>query len=241
MLKIIYLFIIIWIIKYLNHIYINISNTPNIVVNPGGNMGFYILGICHYIKNHYDISNKVIHGFSSGSINTIFLSMDQKYDDYFLKKLFSLNLNTMMKLNVLMDKTIQLINEINLENLNMKNKYIITLNNFNTIKENNQFSNKEELIECCKASCFIPLISSNKVFKYYDKSLHIDPGLYFKKYKKYIGNEKKLFIGYKMFQRFKYTLNGYGLIKHNYNVYDLYLLGYKDAQNNKYLLDYYLL
>ena len=60
-------------------------------------------------------------------------------------------------------------------------------------------------------------------------------------YKKYIGNEKKLFIGYKMFQRFKYTLNGYGLIKHNYNIYDLYLLGYKDAQNNKYLLDYYLL
>jgi len=123
----------------------------------------------------------------------------------------------------------------------IENKYIITLNNFNTIKENNQFSNKEELIECCKASCFIPLVSSNKVFKYYKKSLHIDPGLYFRKYKKYIGNEKKLFIGYKMFQRFKYTLNGYGLIKHNYNIYDLYLLGYKDAQNNKYLLDYYLL
>ena len=97
----------------MNHIYINISNTPNIVVNPGGNMGFYILGICHYIKNHYDISNKVIHGFSSGSINTIFLSMDQKYDDYFLKKLFSLNLNTTMKLNVLMDKTIQLMDEVN--------------------------------------------------------------------------------------------------------------------------------
>jgi|TARA_B110000114_G_C14990550_1_gene356383 hypothetical protein len=237
----IYIFIIGFIIKYLYYfnIKVDIKCSPDIIINPGGNMGFYNLGICHYIKNHYDISNKVVHGFSSGSINSIFLALNKKYDNLFLSKLFSLNLNTNMKLSYLMSETIKIMNDINIKELDMKNKYIITLNNLNTIKANNIFLNKESLINCCKSSCFIPLVSSNQFVNYYDNYLCFDSGFVFKKYKQYIGINKKLFIGYKMFQRFKYTLNGYGLVKHNYSVYDLYLLGYKDSENNKCLLDYY--
>ena len=64
---------------------INLIRNPDIILSPGGLLGFYVLGICHYIKNHYNIDNKNIVGFSAGSLNTIFLSLDKSYDNPFLK------------------------------------------------------------------------------------------------------------------------------------------------------------
>ena len=60
----------------------------DIVFSPGGYYGMYTLGVCHYIKNNYDIKDKTKLGFSSGSFNALFMSMDKSKDHLFLKKLF---------------------------------------------------------------------------------------------------------------------------------------------------------
>lgn len=228
--------------KIYNHkIIFNIINDPDIIIAPAGNMGYYCLGICHYIKQNYNIENKKIVGFSSGTLNTIFMGLKPKYEKKYLDRLFKMKLNTNMNLNILLKKTNNLLYDLSLNKINMTNKYIITLDNMNTINQHNKFSEINELIKCCEASCFIPLLSSNFLIKYHKNNSSFDPGIYYKNYKNYIINKKTLLISYRLFQRFRYKIDGFGLLKHNYNIYELYTLGYKDAKINKLLLDYYLL
>ena len=50
------------------------SNKKLIIITPGGLKGFYVLGICSYIKENYNISDYVFSGASAGSWNSLFLS-----------------------------------------------------------------------------------------------------------------------------------------------------------------------
>ena len=81
----------------------------DIIIEPGGNYGFYTLGICHFIRNNYNIKNKKIIGFSSGSWNVIFLSIKNKIknnSNVYLLSLFRNNImcNNKMPKNVLILK-----------------------------------------------------------------------------------------------------------------------------------------
>jgi hypothetical protein len=64
---------------------------PDIVISPGGRYGMYALGICHYVKNNFNINDKKILGFSSGSWNGLFMCMKQKYLNNALRKAFKIN------------------------------------------------------------------------------------------------------------------------------------------------------
>ena len=59
-------------------LYESIQDKKLITITPGGLQGFYVLGICTYIKENYDLSNYVFSGASAGSWNSLFLSY--KYD-----------------------------------------------------------------------------------------------------------------------------------------------------------------
>lgn len=184
---------------------------------------------------------KKIIGFSAGALNTIFLSLDKRYDNIFLKKLFKLNLHGTMKMPFLLNQTIFLINDFKINQFDTTNKYIAVTTNYNKLEGYNKFLNINDITKCCISSSFIPLITYKDIFYFYKGKCSIDGGLLYKKYKKTIKTTNPLWLNYKMFKRFnKYNIPGYGLMNKNYSIYELYLLGYSDSIKNKYLLDEYL-
>lgn len=222
---------------------INLIRNPDIILSPGGLLGFYVLGICHYIKNHYNIDNKNIVGFSAGSLNTIFLSLDKQYDIRFLKELFKLNLHGTMPLPYILNKTIDLMNDMfNIENFNITNKYIAVTSNYSKLDGYNKFLNVSDMTKCCISSSFIPLITYRDIFYFYNGKCSLDGGLFYYKYKKQIKSRKILWLNYKLFKRYnKYNIPGYSLLCRNYSIYELYRLGYSDSVKNKSILDTYLI
>jgi hypothetical protein len=237
-------FIVFMIILY--NIYkptINLIRNPDIILSPGGLLGFYVLGICHYIKNHYNIDKKNIVGFSAGSLNTVFLSLDKSYDIPFLKELFKLNLHGTMPLPYILNKTIHLMNSMfNIEHFNITNKYIAVTSNYTKLDGYNKFLNVSDMTKCCISSSFIPLITYRDIFYFYNGKSSLDGGLFYYKYKKQIKSRKILWLNYKLFKRYnKYNIPGYSLMCRNYSIYELYRLGYNDSVKNKSILDTYLI
>lgn len=220
---------------------INLIDDPDIILAPGGLMGFYVLGICHFIKNHYNITNKKIIGFSAGSLNTIFMALDKEYDNIFLKELFKSNLNGNMYVPFLLNKTIEIINKFNINKFDTTNKYIASITNYNKLEGYNKFLNTNDMTKCCISSSFLPLVTYNDIFYFYKGKCSIDGVFLYKKYKKTIKTTKPLMLNYKMFKRYnKYNIPGYGLLNKKCSIYDLYILGYRDAFINKEMLDEYL-
>ena len=222
---------------------INLINDPDIILPPGGLLGFYVLGICHFIKTNYNIEKKKVIGFSAGSFNTIFLSLDKDNDHKFLTELFKLNLHATMQLPVLLHKTIKLMNELfDITDFNTANKYIAVTTDYNRLDGYNQFLNMSDMTECCISSSFIPFVTYNDLFYFYKGRCSVDGGLLYSRYKKKVKSCKPLLLNYKLFKRFnKYNIPGYGLLYKNCTIYDLYILGYHDAIKNKTILDDYLL
>ena len=144
---------------------IDLMDNPDIILSPGGILGFYVLGICHFIKNNYDITNKKIIGFSAGSLNNIFMAMNKKEDILFLSKLFKLNLNGNMSLPYLLDKTIHIINEnYTINQFDTTHKYMAVTTNYNKLEGYNEFLTTNQLTNCCIASSFIPFITYKDLF-----------------------------------------------------------------------------
>ena len=53
---------------------VNQSDCKKIItLSPGGVKGFYVMGLCKYIKTNYDLSNYVFSGASAGSWNSLVL------------------------------------------------------------------------------------------------------------------------------------------------------------------------
>lgn len=221
---------------------LNVIDNPDIILAPGGLMGFYVLGICHFIKNNYDLRTKKIIGFSAGSLNTIFLSLDKQYDNLFLKELFKLNLHATMSVPFLLNKTIKIINTFNINSFDTTHRYIAVTTNYNKLEGYNKFLNTIDMTNCCISSSFIPFLTYKDIFYFYKGKCTIDGGFLYKKYKKTIKSTKPLLLNYKMFKRYnKYNIPGYGLLNKNCSIYELYLLGYSDAFRNKAMLDEYLI
>jgi len=207
-----------------------VTNNVNadIVICPGGRYGAYQAGICHYIKNNFDIKNKKILGFSAGSINAIFLSIKKEYDNDCLKQLFKIKSN---KLPNILKKSLNIVESYNINDYDVKNIYVGT-STINGLVIHNNFITTQDMTSCCIASSFIPYITHNDIFYFYKNQSSIDGGLHYKKYLETIPNST-LVIRFKMFGRYT-NINIFNEIfkKNKPNMYELYITGYHDAMKN---------
>lgn len=210
---------------------------PDIIISPSGYYGFYTLGICHYIKKHFSIENKKISGFSSGSFNGLYLTMNNKKKNNKLLKL----LLKMGKYNNLNEMAIhfknKFIHKFKLNDFN--NNLYIGLSHINKLGIYNEFNDIEELINCCYGSSFIPYVTMKKTIYIYNKKLTLDGMIYYKKFKNSLKNENILFISPKMFGRYTKSLTIRNLIKPKCGINKLFLLGYTDAKQHHNLLKSY--
>ena len=148
------------------------NNKKLITITPGGYKGFYTLGICHYIKQNYNIDNFYFSGASAGSWNSLFLSF--KGNDYeFLDIIFNITLKDKKTVyNLQYDLRDKLITNFNDDDFDLKKIYIAvsTLSRFKFKTEiHNGFYSLEDAIDCCIASSHIPLITGNLLYKYKNK------------------------------------------------------------------------
>ena len=227
-------------IKNLFKFKINNDVIPDIVIAPGGKYGFYIMGICHYIRNNFDTTNKKIVGFSAGAWCSIILTMKKEQINDILKKFFYIKNN---KINLMLDEIEKIVSCCNFNDMNVKNIYVAILNaNKKTLGFHSNFISTDHFVRCCKTSSFIPMITSKKILSFYNSDISFDGGLLFKKYKKELIH-KPLIISYKMFGRYNNgnAINSFvkELTNSKMSIYEYYMNGYKDASlNHKYFQDY---
>lgn len=152
-------------------------------VTPAGFAAPYTLGICYYIKNHFNVKDKVIVGGSAGSWIGVYLASDiSNYDliENFLprfNKVFN-NVPVMYKWNSVSNF---LKNEMKyyIHNTDfVENKQVkVSLTRINKLRFTNEISdsynNLNELFELCEMSSYIPCLSGAKV-PVKDKNIYID-------------------------------------------------------------------
>jgi hypothetical protein len=238
MYKIIICIVLIIYIKKLFTYKIQTDVIPDIVVAAGGRNGFYSLGICHYLRNNFDVTDKKSVGFSAGSWCSFILTMKKELINEFLNKIFLIDKNT--KVNVMLDKVGQVFSGYSLDDFNTKNNWIAITNiTKKKLCLYNEFISIEDCVRCCKSSSFIPLLTSKHTLSFYKNDLSFDGAIMYKKFKKTLPNTT-LIISHKMFGRNQHAQMYKEIYrKKNIEFYNSYITGYNDAsKNHKYFKNY---
>lgn len=217
-----------------------------ISIKPGGLKGFYVLGICKFIKEVYPLDDCYFYGSSAGSWNAVYLSLP--FDNsYYFNEIFKLKpqkIKTLYELELELKNIILNYIEINKLEYNVSSlnkKCNICLSEFKEYKFKkiivNDFKDCEDLLETCIASSHLPLYSNGKFFYNYKNKKIIDGGLFRKNYPKHI--QPDLIISHKIFKNkeiYKFSSSN------NLDIEKLIYHGYKDAMENsdyfRTLLDY---
>lgn len=199
----------------------------DIVIGPGGYKGVYTIGICHYLKNHFNVGDKTFLGFSSGSFNSLFMTLAKEEEIPFLKNLFTMNEKGSMVhfLRNIIDGVRKV--DDSLFDIKRIQVGVFTPNGIEYFK---QFLTVEDALYCCKCSSFVPFVTYRDIIMFYKNRLIFDGGWYYKSIKKRRDN-RILFIDSTMFGRYKSSLLS-GLRQPSKPLYQLYLDGYHDARKN---------
>jgi hypothetical protein len=220
MISILFIIILLCIYKYKTIQIKPLEIEPDIIYNTGGYYGFYQMGV-------------------SGSWVNLFMALSYDKSTQFVKDIFEkIPLDT--PIYKLPDFFKSIMNEYKFEDFNITNMNIAVTDLGNQkMTIYNSFLSLDEMIRCCTASSFIPLVTYRDIIFFYNNKLSVDGGLFKSKFLKNINNKKTLIIKYDMFKRFKwYPL--ISVIKPKYSYHELYKMGYKDAAQNHAYLEKYL-
>jgi len=143
-----------------------------ISISPAGYKGFYVMGVCKYIKQNYNLDDYIFTGASAGAWNSLLLCFKRDIEEI---------------QNCVIEDSLQKTGSINeLENL-IKNKILtsyktedfdlrrlfIGVTTIDKYKSNTTifsgFDNLEDALNCCVASSHIPFVSGG--FKHIYRNL----------------------------------------------------------------------
>jgi hypothetical protein len=229
---------------------INLQNKKLITISPGGFKGFYMLGLCSYIKQKYPLHHYVFSGASAGAWNALFMvykgepiAFLKNIMDELIKELHSpMEIKTKIK-----EKLLSSYNDSDFH----LDRILVSVSSMEHYQLKpviySNFDNLEEAIDWCIASSNIPFITGSIMNKYHDiysfdggfskhpfssienikPVLHITPDIWEKK--------KKSFFQRTSFFMISEYLSLLSL--DNYDLKQLYNQGYTDAEKNKDTLD----
>lgn len=226
-----------------------IKNKKIISISPGGYKGIYMLGICMYMKEHFDLSDFIFSGSSAGAWNALMMCYNKdnsllKHDivDYSVKNSKSLNQIEMMMKTRILEKCSQ-------DDFDLRRLFIgvTTVNNYRAnITIFSGFDSLEDSIDCCVASSHIPLVTGGFVNKY-NNMYSFDGG--FSKYPYLNITQSVLHITPSIWTKKRENpsliqdINDYTTLfsKNNFDFDKMYKNGYEDAHKNcvflKHVLD----
>lgn len=219
----------------------NNNNTKLIITTPGGLYGFYLLGVGSYVKRHHNLSNVVFSGASAGAWTSLFLAFKGN-DTEFIYNLLQTNIqnaSSILQIERIMKQYI-LENyketDFDLEKINIG----VTVMKFPfrfKLKIYNNFTNLEDILDCCIASSHIPFITGGLIH-IYRKHLSFDGGFF--KYP-YMTSLPPSFIINSGMWNSSYTVinctnNPLLQLENSLNFTQLYLEGYNDSCSNKQII-----
>ena len=240
------------IIKSHKNIILNINSTNNekkvITISPGGFRGFYMLGLCKYLKENYELEDYIFSGASAGAWNSLFLSLKENDDD-FINYIFDIDYTNVKSLQLIEENVKKaVLNNYKTEDFKLNKVYVGTTVwkrfRFRTVIYND-FSDLEDAINCCIGSSHIPFVTGNLFYKYRNL-LTFDGG--FSKYPYVDGKYADVHItpSYwedrkknKLSQPANLNIKDYTTLfsKKEHDLKIMYLQGYEDAKNNQHVLD----
>lgn len=213
-------------------------------ISPGGYKGFYVFGICKYIKETYDLSDYVFSGASAGAWNSLVLCSKYNIDDV-QNKILDSSLIQLRSANQL---------ELTIKNRILKNyrtedfeldRLFIGVTTLEKYKSNtviyNGFENLEDAINCCIASSHIPFLTGG-LTNVYRKTFSFDGG--FSRYPYLNTTVPILHIHPNLLNHFSqnkslFNISDYTTMfsKNQYPFETMIENGYLDAMRNKQYLD----
>lgn len=201
-----------------------LKNKKIITISPGGYYGFYMFGVCMYIKEHYDTSNCIFFGASAGSMCSLFMTIKENP-----KKLMDSIVNNKKYINKNARQMLQDMKQTVLKNFNVDDfeldRLFISVNTIDKINIYTDFYNFEDVLNCCQASSHIPYITGSLLLKYNNRFVY-DGGFY----KQFYFNEIKSILNINPYIWGKLKNNS--LLLHKTNSVDcekLYEQGYQDT------------
>ncbi len=224
----------------------NVHNKKIITLSPGGFRGFYIFGLCRFLKENYDLEEYVFSGASAGAWNSLFLTFKGDSDS-FVENIFDIDFKNISDLNLIEKEiTKSILNNYNTSDFELERLYVGTTVfkrfRFKPVVYTD-FEDLEDALKCCIASSHIPFITGRLFYKYrglysFDggfskypyvngvySDIHITPSIW----KEEISNKLLPSLNIRDYTNL--------LSKDKLNLKELYLQGYKDAEDNKKRLD----
>jgi hypothetical protein len=231
-----------------------------ISISPGGFKGFYVLGICKYIKQHYDLNNYIFSGASAGAWNSLFLcykgdieTIQAKILDVELQNSKSIqDMEKLIKTRVLENYVTEdfdlrrlFIGVTTIEPSDEKTRFSVRRGIHTNTTIFTGFHEVEDALNCCIASSHIPLITGGFT-NVYQNFLSYDGG--FSNHPYLNITEPVLHISPNMWKKsaLPKSSDGAGLSlsdyttlfsKDKFHFHKLVEDGYADAQRNKEILD----
>jgi hypothetical protein len=227
-----------------------------ISISPGGVKGFYLMGILHYIKQNYNLTDYIFSGASAGAWNSLFMCLNKNSND-FIYNILNADLKKSRSIKELEYYIkYKLLKSYADEDFDLNRLFIgvTTIQDFNLQTSIfSDFDNLDDAINCCIASSHIPLVTgglSNRYHNMYtfdggfstypylnltNSVLHVSPNMW-----------KKDVVIYDTHSKIKnkissvLDLSNFVFIHkniQNINFIELYDNGYSDAKMNKAFLD----
>jgi hypothetical protein len=158
------------IIKY-NHDASFIKGKKLITVSPGGYKGFYTLGICKYLKTHYNLDDYIFSGASAGAWNSLMLCYKHDIQEFQYQILDSSIQNTRSIIEMENNFKSKILERYSTNDFDLSRLYI----GATTIQDCrikpiifSDFESLEDALNCCISSSHIPGITGNLTNKFRD-------------------------------------------------------------------------
>lgn len=227
-----------------NHFIEDTKNKKIISLSPGGYKGFYVLGICKFIKENYDLNNYVFSGASAGAWNSLILSFKHNMNDI-INLILDSNLEKSSSIHEI-EKSIKtiILNKYTADDFDLSRMYVgVTI--IDKYKTNTTiytgFENLEDAINSCIASSHIPLVTGG-LTNFYRNIMTFDGG--FSKYPYLNTSKSVLHIHPNMWNHFsnntgKFNITDYTTLfsKSKFPFSEMVENGYLDSKKNKDILD----
>jgi len=194
-----------------------------ISVSPAGFNGFYVMGVCTYMKENYDTNEFVFSGASAGAWNALYMTL--RTDPVFLKKLLVQNeryrhknifqIEEEMKETILKYYTAR---DFDLDRL------FIGVTTFGQTNIYTDFESLEDAIDCCIASSHIPIVTG-EMFHRYQNKCSFDGGFSESPYVN--ADQVALHLSPKMWNQNRNT--GFHLLFQRGDFENLFQCGYRDT------------
>ena len=193
-----------------------------ITISQAGYYGYYVMGVCDYIKEHYDTSAYVFSGASAGSWMSLFMTYKGPH-----KTIAKLLIDNKMYKNASVAQLLQIKKQLVLTNFKSEDfdldRAFVAVTTFGMSNIHTDFVDLEDALDCCLASSHIPLITGPLLNSYKNRYafdggvsespyltgevLHLHPNIWGRQHK----------------QEFK-------IYKKDYDLEELYRRGYEDTK-----------